>query len=76
MNGLVDPLGGIKEIISVTPWEDLHEPSWNVRRGADSVFTQPVTAWVGVVKLRFRSPPFWGVLSRGDEVKSSFSLPP
>jgi hypothetical protein len=27
MTGLVDPLRGIKEIISVTPWEDLNEPS-------------------------------------------------
>jgi hypothetical protein len=47
MNGLVDPLRGIKEIISVTPWKDLLSTNLHrdVQRSVDSVFTQPVTVW-------------------------------
>ena len=45
MNGLVEPLEEIRGIFSVAPWRSPTNLHRNVRRGADSVFTQPVKAW-------------------------------
>ena len=45
MSGLVEPLGGMRRISSVAPWKSSTNLHKNVRRGADSVFTQPVKAW-------------------------------
>ena len=45
MNGLVEPLEEIRGIFSVAPWRSPTNLHRNVRRGADSGFTQPVKAW-------------------------------